>query len=370
MLSGQHSTWLEIDLSAIQNNIRRIRAITNRPVMPVIKANAYGHGLVEVAQAAASAGADWLGVARIEEALRLRQKGVGLPILVLGLCLPEHVPEAIAHGVSLTIFRPDMIADFAAQAQAEGQPLAVHAKIDTGMGRLGVFPKDGLAFIRCIKEHPSLALEGIFTHLARADEPEVDTTDWQMERFGKFINTLEGEGLRPRWVHAANSAAALYFPGTRFDLVRPGISIYGLQPSPAAALPSGFRAALSWKAHLASIKEIPADQGISYNYQYITRTAERIGVIPVGYADGFRRAPGNFVLAGGRRVPVVGAVCMDQSMVRLDEVPQVGVGDEVVMLGNQGQASITVEQVAQTWGTVTYEVVCGLAARLPRIYHA
>ena len=363
-----YPTWLEIDLGAIRNNIHRLQAITGRPIMAIIKANGYGHGLVEAGRAAVSAGAAWLGIARLEEALALRDAGIASPVLVLGFTDPERVPEAIANQVSLTVYHPDLAKAFAAQARLAGRALNVHAKFDTGMGRLGVFPEDGLAFVQLIKSYPELNLEGAFTHLANADEPERDTTDWQLDRFSRLIEALEANHLRPPLVHAANSAAALYFPRARFDLVRPGIALYGLHPSAEAPLPEGFRPALTWKAHLASVKDLPAGHGVGYGYRYVTSKPERIGVIPVGYADGFRRRLGNFVLVGGKRVGVAGGVCMDQCMLHLDEVPEAQVGDEVVLIGQQGKASITAEEIGQAWGTVNYDVVCGLTARVPRIY--
>lgn len=362
------SNWLEIDLGAIRNNIQRLQAIAGRPVMAVIKANGYGHGILEVGRAAASAGAAWLGVARLEEALALRRAGIDLPLLVMGYTDAARVPEAIANRVSLAVFHPDVVKAYAAQAAALGQALAVHAKFDTGMGRLGIYPEDGLAFVRLIKSCPELSLEGAFTHLANADEPERDTTAWQIERFTGLIDALQASGLRPGLVHAANSAGTLYFPKARFDLVRPGIAIYGLHPSAEAPLPDGFRAALSWKAQLASVKELPAGHGIGYGYRYVTSGPERIGVIPVGYADGLRRRLGNFALVGGRRVGVAGGVCMDQCMLHLDEVPAARIGDEVVLIGQQDGAAITAEEIGAAWGTVNYDVVCGLSARVPRIY--
>lgn len=362
------STWLEIDLSAIQNNIQQIQAIAGRPVAAIIKANGYGHGLVEAGRAAVSAGAAWLGVARVEEALALRQAKISLPVLVLGFSTPERVPEAVAHDISLAVHAPELLADYAAQARAAGKTLRVHAKFDSGMGRLGVFPEDGLAFVRQILAHPELRFEGAFTHFASADEPALDTTGWQIDRFSRLVEALEANELRPPVVHAANSAAALYFPPARFDMVRAGIAIYGLHPSAEAPLPASFRPALVWKARLASVKMLPEGHGIGYNYRYRTQKAERIGVIPVGYADGFRRRLGNFVLVGGKRVSVVGGVCMDQCMIQLDEVPFAQIGDEVVLIGRQGDAVITAEEVGQAWGSVNYDVVCGLTARVPRFY--
>ena len=368
MPSGSLSTWLEIDLSAIKNNIHQIQALTHRPVMPVIKANGYGHGIVEVGRAAAAVGAAWLGVARLEEAVILREAGIDLPILVLGFCSPEGVPEALFHRVSLAVHDPLTGMAFAAQAEAVGKTLSVHAKIDSGMGRLGVFSENGLEFMRALKDCPRLHVEGLFTHLARADEPGVETTAWQLDRFARLVREVEAAGLRPGLVHAANSAGSLYFPGSYFDLVRPGIAIYGLQPSAEAPLTQGFRPAMSWKAQLVSIKDLPAGHGVGYNYRYITSGPERIGVIPVGYADGFRRCLGNFALVGGKRVNVVGGVCMDQCMLRLDEVPSARIGDEVVLMGAQGEMAIRAEEIGQAWGTINYEVVCGLAVRVPRVY--
>ena len=366
--TGVYSTWVEIDLSAIQNNIRRIHAITRRPVLAVIKANGYGHGLVEVGQAAARAGAAWLGVARLEEALALRQAGLRLPILVMGYCAPERAPQAAAHEIRLAAFNPDQALAQAAQARAAGLTLQVHAKIDTGMGRLGVFPDQGVEFVRLLSKTAGLVVEGIFTHFARSDEPELDQTDRQIDAFSAVVDGLQALGLRPPLAHASNSAAALYFPRAYFDMVRPGIAIYGLHPAPEAPLPDGFQPALAWKTRLASLKELPANHGVGYNHRYTTTRRERIGVIPVGYADGFRRRLGNFVLVGGQRVPVAGGVCMDQCMLQLDRVPEARPGDEVVLMGRQGEAAITAEQIAQAWGTNNYEVVCGLQARVPRIF--
>lgn len=364
------STWLEIDLDVIRNNIRRMNAITSRPVMAVIKANGYGHGIEAVGRAAETGGAAWLGVARLNEAIMLRQAGIQIPILVLGFTSPLFTGEALVGNISLTVYEPSIAAAYAEQARAAGKVLNVHAKFDSGMGRLGVFTEDGLEFVRHICSFPELNLEGAFTHFAIADDPAVETTDWQIDRFTTLIEALEQNGLRPPLVHAANSAASLYFPRARFDMVRPGIAIYGLHPAAEAPLPADFEPALTWKAQLASIKTLPAGHGIGYNYRYITQKEERIGVIPVGYADGlFRRVGMNFALIGGKRVPVVGGVCMDQCMVLLDDLPSARVGDEVVLLGRQNESVITAEDIARVWGTVNYDVVCGLTARVPRLYH-
>jgi alanine racemase len=231
-----------------------------------------------------------------------------------------------------------------------------------------VFPRDAVEFVRWLKGQRGLDVEAIFTHFARADETKYATTDEQIERFDGVLKELEKEGIKPRLVHAANSAGTLNYPAGRYDLARCGIVMYGLQPSPDSPLPEGFIPALSWKTHLVSLKTLPPGHGVSYNFQYFTQKNERIGAIAIGYADGFRRRAGNIVLVRGKRVPVVGAVCMDQCMVQLDDVPEARLQDEVVLIGRQGDEMISADELAKDWGTINYEVLCGLADRVPRIY--
>jgi len=359
-------TWFEIDIAAIQHNVRAIQQLTEKPVMAVIKANGYGHGMKETAIAAVDAGAAWLGVARVEEALILRQSGIERPILVLGHTPAAVIPAAAAADIRVTIHQMGLAKIF---AEAAGEKnLKIHAKVDSGMGRLGVFVDQGMNLVHEILNFRNLEFEGIFTHMARADEPEQPTTTRQLDLFNTLISNLENEKIRPKVVHAANSAAALNFSAASYDLIRPGIAIYGLNPSPETPLPPQFKAALSWKTTLVSIKQFEAGCGISYGHRYFTSHAERIGVIPVGYADGFRRTQGNQVLIRGKKVPVLGSICMDQCMISLDEVPEACAGDEVVIIGEQGGTKITADDLAAQWGTINYEVVCGLSTRVPRIY--
>jgi alanine racemase len=362
------STWLEIDLSAIRNNIRLLSQITRTGVMPVVKANAYGHGLIEVSLAAEKEGVSWLGVSRIEEAIALRQAGIRCSILILGYTPPRRIPDAIQYDLAVTLFDGKIAADYDQETLHSNKKLRVHVKTDSGMGRLGVPAKDAFTFLAALKKYPNLSIEGLFTHFARADEPGASTTKEQMEMFQTLLDRLERRGPRPRVIHAANSAGALNFPAGRFDMVRCGISIYGLHPSPETILPQGFKRALTWKTRLTSIKTLPPGHGVSYGFHYYTTQEERIGVIAIGYADGFRRIKGNQVLINGIKVDVVGAVCMDQCMVRLDDLASAEVGDEVILIGGQTETSITAEGIAKTWGTINYEVVCGLADRVPRFY--
>jgi alanine racemase len=363
-----YSTWLEIDLDAIKNNIQRIQELTQTAVMAVVKANGYGHGLVEVARTAQAAGAIWCGVSRIEEAKTLRQAGITCRIMVLGYTPPKRVPEAVAENISLTVYTPELATAYALEAEHYGFRLHVHAKFDTGMGRLGFFPDEGVAFAKWLHEHPGLELEGIFTHFAKADEPDSDETDKQIDRFEILIQELAAAGIRPPWIHACNSAGAINYPRARYDMVRAGIAIYGLNPSEQSPLPEGFLPALALKARLISIKDYPAGHGISYGHIYHTKKQERIGVVPIGYADGFRRHPGNYALIHGKKVPILGKVCMDQSMLALDDVPEARIGDEVILIGSQNGNQITMDDLAADWGTCNYEVVTNLATRVPRIY--
>jgi alanine racemase len=368
MNTNGYSSWLEIDLGAIRNNIKKLHEITKTPVMAVVKANGYGHGTMEIARAATAAGAEWCGVARLEEGVALHQSGISCRMLVLGYTSPDRIPEAVENQISLTVYDLKIAEQYAQQARGSGGKLKLHLKVDTGMGRLGVSPQDAMNFLKEMAHEPAIEMEGIFTHFARADELDVSTTREQLDRFIGMIDQLKAAHLCPPVVHAANSAASLLYPDARFDLVRPGIAVYGLHPSGQVHLPDGFQPALAWKSRLTSVRMFPAGHGISYGHIYRTSREELIGATAIGYADGYRRVNGNLVLVNGKRVPVVGNVCMDQCMLQLDRVPDAKIGDEVVLIGSQGDETISAEEVAGRWGTINYEVVTGLAARLPRFY--
>jgi len=362
-----YSTWLEIDLAAISNNVSLIKAKTHTEVMAVIKANGYGHGAIPSAQAAVKGGATWCGVARIEEALALRKAGISCKIMVLGYTPPAKIIEAIDQRITVSIIDPGLTKEYLKYASINGSKLDAHVKVETGMGRLGMQPDLVPNFLQNLKG-TNIEVSGIFTHFPRADEPRSDATIKQIKIFNSLLKDLQRQGIKPTIVHAANSAAVINFPDAWYDLVRPGNAIFGLKPSPDTLLIEGILPALTWKARITSVRMMPPGSGISYGSTYITKSNERIGVIPIGYGDGFRRVDNQQVLVHGKRVNVVGRVCMDQCMLQLDHVPEVQVGDEVVLLGKQGGEEIMSEEVAQRWGTINYEVVCGLADRLPRIY--
>ena len=363
-----HTDWLEIDLGAFKNNIQIMKKVTGKPVMAVIKANGYGHGLAEIARAAFHGGAAICGVARVEEAIRIRKKGIHGKILVMGWAMPENIHFVLAEDISLTVSDMATAKDYSDAAVLKGGILHIHAKIDSGMNRLGVPVEQGLEFLKTLNSLPGLQVDGLFTHFARADEITSGTTEQQLERFSKLMADVKKAGLTPSMVHAANSAAALSFPAARFDMVRPGIALFGINPSKDTILPKEFKPVLEWKTRLISIKDIAAGSGISYGHHYITSMQERVGVIAVGYADGFRRVVGNEVIIRGKRAPVIGNICMDQCMINMDAVPEAALGDEVVLIGKQGNEHISAEMIAKHWGTISYEVVCGLTARLPRNY--
>lgn len=363
-----YSNWVEIDLQAIENNIRRLRAQARTQVMAVLKANGYGHGAVPVAQAALRAGAAWCGVARLEEALELRRAGLDCPILILGYTPTGRYAEAIAAGISLAAWDDSQVQAAVQAAGRVGGAARLHLKVDTGMSRLGTQPEGALHVARAMAAAPRVIFEGLFTHFARADEPASASAEQQLGQFRQVLAGIEAAGLRPPLVHAANSAAIFCRPEASFDLVRAGIAMYGLHPSPDCRLPPGFRPALAWKAVLSQVKTLPPGRGVSYGHEYVTRAVERIGTLPVGYADGYRRQTSNQVLIHGARAPVVGRVCMDQVLVQLDGLPEAREGDEAVLIGRQGEARLPAEELGARWGTVNYEVVCGISPRVPRVY--
>lgn len=365
--NSEYSTWVEIDLGAIEGSVRYIRELTGVAVMAIVKADAYGHGSLPVARAALRGGATWCGVARIGEALELRQAGLDCPILLLGYTPIRKMGDAISQRVSLTVWDYPQVMEASRLAGKIGGTALLHLKIDTGMGRLGVLPEAASALVEKITATPGVMLQGLFTHFARADELDKSPTEEQEDIFRKIITELEAAKLLPPIIHASNSAASLSRPSAHFNMVRLGIAMYGLHPSPDCPLPMEMQPALTWKSILSQVKTLPAGSGISYGHEYVTKSKERIGTIPVGYADGFRRTPGNSVLVAGKHVPVIGRVCMDQITVQLDEVSEAKAGDAVVLLGVQGKEQITAEDIARIWKTINYEVVCAIGRRVPRI---
>jgi alanine racemase len=370
-------TWAEIDLSAIQHNLRRMKALTGTRVMAVVKANAYGHGALEAACAVSDAGADWLGVARADEGMALRAAGLTLPILVLGYTPLDSAVDAIGNDLALAAFTFESAQAYAEAARSLNRRARLHIKVDTGMGRLGVLPQDAPELVRVVSALKGVEVEGVFTHFANADAltpgPVFDRPAGRegsaRSQLNTFNSVLAALPSRPPLIHAANSAAALSLPEARLDLVRMGIALYGLNPSDEVPCPPDFRAALSWKALVTQVKTLPPGHGVSYGHQYVTKDHETIATVGVGYADGYRRLLNvNEVLIHGQRAPVRGRVCMDQVVVGVSHIPNVRTGDEAVLIGQQGDEAITADELARKWGTINYEVTSGIMARVKRVY--
>ncbi len=367
-------TWVEIDLSAIGNNTRLLKSLVGSQVrlLATLKADAYGHGALKVARTVLHNGASMLGVATVSEAAPLRKAGIDAPILVFGYVPLWQMREAVRLGLTVTLYSTEAARALSRAALALGQTVKVHVKIDSGMGRLGIRAEqidEILALMRDITALPGIAVEGLYTHFAMADTQDQTHVRLQLARFQRVLQVVEGHQLRPPLVHAANSAATISLPEAHFDMVRPGIALYGMDPSMEVRLPAGFRPALSFKTQVAQVKVIPAGECISYGCTYITERSTRVAVLPVGYADGFRRTPRAWgtVLIHGQEAPLLGRVCMDQCMVDVSHIPQARMGDEVVLIGRQGTAVLSAEQVAQRLGTINYEVVSEILARVPRV---
>lgn len=365
--------WAEVDLGAIAHNVKELIRVkdSRAKFMAVVKANGYGHGAVPVARTALAAGAEWLGVAILTEALELRRAGLDGPLLVLGFTPPEQSDLVVANDVSQAVYTIDGARALSEAAARAGRPARVHLKVDTGMGRLGVTPDDaGLAAARIIAGLPGLILEGVFTHFATADATDKGYAREQFARFTAFLARLQAArfdfGLR----HAANSAALIELPETHLDLVRAGIAVYGLYPSDEVERRVDLRPAMSLKVRVAHVKEVPAGTGVSYGRTFVTGRPSVVATLPIGYADGYPRSLSSrgVVLVRGRRAPIIGRVCMDQCMADVTGIPGVAAGDEVVLMGRQNGAAVTADDLARLEGTINYEVVCDVTARVPRVY--
>jgi alanine racemase len=366
--------WAEIDLSAISHNVREIRRVTTPAarVMAVVKADGYGHGAVEVSRTALDAGAEWLGVARTGEGAALRDVGIEAPVLVLGYTPPEQFREVLEKRLAQAVYNRKMALDLAAEAGKAGEKARVHLKVDTGMGRLGWLAGAGACGeILDLARNPHLELEGIFTHFAAADALDQSYTLEQFHKFIELTEQLRRSGLEFPLRHAANSAALLGMPETHLDMVRAGIAIYGLKPSDEVNYSNvRLRPALELKARIAHVKEVPAGFAISYGCTYRTVGTTCVATLPLGYADGYPRllSSRGEALIHGCRAPVVGRVCMDQIMVDVGHIQDVKTGDEAVLIGHQDDEEITAEEVASEVGTIHYEIVSQINARVPRVY--
>jgi alanine racemase len=365
--------WAEVDLAAVRHNVGELlRHAAPARLCAVVKADGYGHGAVEVSRAALAAGASLLAVALVEEGAQLRAAGIDAPVLLLSEPPLDSFDEVVRLDLQPTVYRSEAVdAAAAAARRAAAGELAVHLKVDTGMHRVGVAPADALGLARRIATEPGLRLEGISTHCAVADEPAHAFTEVQLDRFRTVLDEIARAGLVVSMIHAANSAATLVRPDARFDLVRCGIAIYGLDPAPALHDRADLRPAMAVKAKVSFVKRVAAGESVSYGLRYPLGRDTVIATVPIGYADGVRRslgASGGEVLIGGRRRRIAGTVTMDQITVDCGDDGSVSVGDEVVLVGGQGEEVVTVADWARAVDTIPYEIVCGMGPRLPRQY--
>ncbi len=375
-LESYQRVWAEVDLDAIWENMVHMKEniAENTKILAVIKTDGYGHGGVPIAKMLEQL--DFMfgyAAATYEEAHVLREAGVKKPILILGYTFPYCYEELIREEIRPAVYRRDTVEELAAAAAKVGKKAKVHIKVDTGMGRIGITPdEEGLEFVRFLIEHPELEVEGIFTHFAKSDEADKTSANHQLELFQNFINKIQTElGITIPVKHCSNSAAILEMPQANMDMVRAGITTYGLYPSEEVSkdiVP--LRAAMSLYSHIVYCKTIHAGQSVSYGGLFTATKDTRVATIPVGYGDGYPRSLSGkgYVLIHGKKAPILGRVCMDQFMVDISEIPEAMEGDKVTLLGMDGAERITAEELGELSGRFNYEFVCDLGKRIPRVY--
>ena len=376
-LSHQRPTWAEVSLQALTENylmLKRHLAITGKPtpLMAVVKANAYGHGAVECARALEAVGADWFGVALVEEGVELRQAGIKQPVFCLGGFWRTQSELVLEHNLTPALFRMDLTEELNERAKAAGQVVNFHLKVDTGMGRLGVQMNELKEFAQALQRFDFIRLDGVMTHFADADSAESDYTEQQIHRFDEAVLLLRKLGFKPTWFHLANSAGLHAYPQAHGNLARAGAAMYGLVRdvlSPRQeALP--LKPVMSLHSRIVLLKTIPAGISLGYGSTFTAQRESKIATLPVGYADGYRRALSNkgHVIVRGQYAQVVGRVSMDLTLLDVTDVADVQLGDEITLLGEQQGLQICAEDLAEQVGTISYEIVTGISARVPRVY--
>jgi len=367
-------TWVDIDMQAARHNFQTVRQLVGEQVKicAIVKANGYGHGSVELSKLYVAEGVDFLAVATIDGALKLRNAGIEVPILVLGWTPTEAYQAAVENDVRLTMYDLQEIKKLNEAAASKGKKALVHLKIDTGMTRLGFMAtEENLEQIAQALALPNIEIEGIFSHFSKADEKSKDYAYKQLAIFKDFVARLEEKtGYHIPIKHMANSAAIIDLPEAHLDMVRPGIVLCGLQPSSEMLNTADLKPVLSWKAKVSRVQQVPAGTLIGYGGTYQAEKTMTVATIPVGYADGYDRLLSNkgYVLYQGKKLPIVGRVCMDQFMVDASSAANLQTGDEVILIGSQGDQSLTVTEMAEMLQTIDHEIICAIAARVPRIY--
>lgn len=367
-------TYATINLTALAHNLSCIKRYLSPgcQVMAIVKANAYGHGAVETAQALARQGIERFAVASLDEGIALRQAGLSTSIVVLGALFEEQTLDLVAHQLTPVVSDAHILPALAKATQSHPGPYPIHLKLETGMGRLG-FPPEGLRSLldNQLLRSP-LQVEGLMTHLADADGKDSSVTERQLEVFGAVLEQIQQRGVSLPFVHTANSAAIVRFPNAHFSLVRPGIMLYGYHTLPDTVPAPDLRPVLSLRTTVVQLRTIPQGGTVSYNGTFVATRPTRIAVLPIGYADGYSRRLSHrgLVLIQGRRAPIVGLVCMDMVMVDVTDLAPVQIGDSVTLIGQQGEESIWADEVADWIGTIPYEILCGIGSRVPRLYES
>jgi len=364
-------TWAEIDLAAVRHNLNCVRGLVSRDIgiMAVVKANAYGHGSEEISRILIDNNVDYLGVATVDEALSIRRAGINAPLLILGSTLKEEAEIAVKNDITLTLCNKELMSVLSDIAKKTKTYPKVHIKIDTGMGRIGIWHKDAYAFIKAVNDDPGLELEGIYTHFSSAARDKL-VTQMQIRSFEKVISETEKQGINIRYKHAANSIAVVDWKESHLNMVRTGILLYGVYPKEDFHMKFKLKPVMSLKTKIVYLKDTPPGRSISYGRTYITQKETKIATIPIGYADGYGRILSNKAeaLIGGKHVRVVGMVTMDQTLLDVGDVKNVKIGDEVVLIGSQTGTQISIEKIAKLAGTIPYEILSAITNRVPRVY--
>lgn len=363
--------WVEVNLDAMKWNLDRVRDLLGpgTGVLLVVKADAYGHGAVRVARFAEREGVEMLGVATADEGKELRSAGIRTPILILSPVLPEELEAVLEHDLAVNASSLEFAETASRTARKLGRRCIVHVEVDTGMGRAGVHAGEAPETIRRIAALDGLDVEGIFTHFPASDLDAPFTRD-QIDRFSGIVDDLAADGIRFRWVHAANSGGVMEFPSSHFNLVRPGLVVYGLVPSTGLDGRLDVHPTMSFRSRVVLVREMPAGASVSYGRTWIAERPFRMGIVPVGYGHGLghRLSNNGSFLFRGERVPVIGRVTMDMTMIDLSAFPDAAAGEEIVIFGRQGEQAISADELAELIGTINYEILCGISKRVARVY--
>jgi len=365
-------TYATVDLSALTHNLTQLRGILSPgcEIMAVVKANAYGHGAVEISRSLITEGVVRVAVVSLDEGIALRAAGITIPIVILGPLFPEQIRDVIAHRLTPVISDRSLLPTLAQATASLATTYPIHLKVETGMGRLGLATDELLNLIDSGQLPASLRIEGLMTHFADADGPTTGQTEQQLTLFQSVVNGITARGLSIPLIHAANSGAAVRYPHSHYSLIRPGIMLYGYHTLPASIPAPDLKPVLSLRSCIAQMRTIQTGGTISYNATFVAKRPTRVAVLPIGYADGFNRRLSNRgeVLVHGRRARIIGLVCMDMVMIDVTEIPEAAVRDEVVLIGRQGADQITAADLAEWTGTIAYETLCAIGPRVPRVY--